>query len=87
MNAEKQELVLKPFRNFLLALFKLDRKLIKKFNYNNKIFNVIVNNLFYKSSIEGGFDHIIVLEDDSSYFEEESEGYDSGFMKEASKDS
>jgi hypothetical protein len=26
--------------------------LIKKFNYNNKIFNVIINDLFYKSSIE-----------------------------------
>ena len=26
--------------------------LIKKFNYNSKIFNIIINDLFYKSSID-----------------------------------
>jgi|SRR6516164_126804 hypothetical protein len=29
--------------------------LIKKFNYSNKIFNVIINDLFYKSSIDFSF--------------------------------
>ena len=27
-------------------------ELIKKFNYNSKIFNIIINDLFYKSSID-----------------------------------